>query len=996
MSTSRRRYLALAAPIAILLAFLLAMQAAAQTIEITAPSERLASPGEFVTLVFRVLASEDITADLTASSAEAWTILTPQRAEALQSARPNLAAVTVEVPSTAPAGTRDRITLEISSSTRTWAASTTITVSALSLVRIDAPASAVLDDQTIEATIVNAGNVPERGTVTVRRDDLVVASIPLDVPPGGTQSVPLTDDTPGRYVVTADTESGQTARAATTVISFGVPSPPQKHVTGQASLAVSSALDARGQVTLRGALSDFSVLDASLDAANVRRSFAEVDSVDQTAPWSVRVGLWGPAPFNLIGPNDVGVRGVFGAPHWSVGAAVGWVDADRFSGMVAAQGRWASWSVALGGGLRTGQPWAAGRVAIELARTASSLEAAWLENAVAASWTARTYEPSTQREGYFTARARGLGLGQPVLSASASVRHEDEASYASVDVDVSATAETQWTVGSVATVPWSLPAALSVQVQAGTAATYARLVAQHRLASGWAARYTGGLVIDHIGAGLELGARLQSSTQARSGAEITTDLIWYPNTNRLGGQLSARYQHPIGATDALLGASWDLSAQEARLSASTVIPWNTARLTASGGVRYGYGEEGSGWAVSATLGATYAFDLPVPATATEVAGGWDRGTLTGTVTAAGRGVPGLELRVGRYRLRTDETGRFRASLPPGHYDVALDLATVPLVYGTPEPKSAHVDVSTHGASTASFTLTPTSALKGRVLLDSNGDGTPDDPLKPVLANLVVTASDGLSRALKVVEDGRFRSRGLPPGTAEVAITGLPPGAIVPGGAIRTVDLAAGEVTDLQLLVQPGDRQARLFASSSLRIRSIDLEANRVPAGSAPLLTVQVQGAPDRVELESQGEVTRLRAAGDAWTGRIAVPEGYSEAVMRFQVTAFDAEGSSTRRGQVIVDNAVPLVSLIGGAAGRPGHTLTVSVGIIQAARDVSVTAPWGATATARETEPGRWEATLAIPSHQTDGVVTLGMTASLPDGREVHEDLRARILPPSP
>jgi hypothetical protein len=94
------------------------------------------------------------------------------------------------------------------------------------------------------------------------------------------------------------------------------------------------------------------------------------------------------------------------------------------------------------------------------------------------------------------------------------------------------------------------------------------------------------------------------------------------------------------------------------------------------------------------LGASlsYAFDVPVSDDIVEGTGGRRLGTLIGTVVADGRPVAGVVVSVGRFRVMTDEAGRFELRLAPGSYQVEVDRGAEPEGYRVVDPAQVNVEV----------------------------------------------------------------------------------------------------------------------------------------------------------------------------------------------------------------------------------------------------------------------------------------------------------------
>ena len=110
--------------------------------------------------------------------------------------------------------------------------------------------------------------------------------------------------------------------------------------------------------------------------------------------------------------------------------------------------------------------------------------------------------------------------------------------------------------------------------------------------------------------------------------------------------------------------------------------------------------------------------------------------------------------------------------------------------------------------------------------------------------------------------------------------------------------------------------------------------------------------------------------------------------------AREGEAEVTRRAQVIVDPAAPLLELASDAPVRPGGRLSVQASIYLAARSVTLTQPFGDEIALVEDAPGRWSGSFTVPEGTPDAVYELAVRAEALDGRAFVETLRFRVLAP--
>lgn len=305
-----------------------------------------------------------------------------------------------------------------------------------------------------------------------------------------------------------------------------------------------------------------------------------------------------------------------------------------------------------------------------------------------------------------------------------------------------------------------------------------------------------------------------------------------------------------------------------------------------------------------------------------------------------------------------------------------------------------MEIAAHEVTTVALTAVATTVLSGRVLEDRDGDGLPDEPARGVAARLLLTDAEGLRRLVATDEAGSFLVRGLLPGPVELRLIELPLGATAVGEDSQTVRLLPGLPTQVAFLVQPAAARAQPFAPRALRIRSIEVGAERLPPGAAPLLRVVVQGEADSVQVVTKDATHQLTLEDGVWTGRVTVPSTAAPGVYGFTVLAHAGDAEASRRGQLIIDAAAPILELSSNAPVRPGETLQVAVVAHVAADTLSLSQPFGDAVALTEEAPGRWVGVLDIPEDAEDAVYTLGVRVVTTDGKVYAEELRFRVVAP--
>ena len=315
-------------------------------------------------------------------------------------------------------------------------------------------------------------------------------------------------------------------------------------------------------------------------------------------------------------------------------------------------------------------------------------------------------------------------------------------------------------------------------------------------------------------------------------------------------------------------------------------------------------------------------------------------------------------------------------MPPGTYRVRLDAASVPVTYRIEQPEEAKVEVQPKTTHVVSLTIVRSAGVRGTVLFDRNGDGTPDQPTRGVPANISLVDANGVYHATNVSADGSFAFRSLPPGKTVLTLSGLPLGDQPEGGAERTVTVTSGSVTAVPFLIHPVSLHAKTFGGGQLAIRSVDVEAKRVPPASGPLVRVVLSGAADVVTLETSQDSIPLKGSGANWTGRLPVPANAKAGLFTFLVKARRGEHQVQRRGQVLVDSSAPLITARVQGAGAPGAELELEVTVLAHATTVRVDGPAGTAIHGDliESARGRWSGSIPVSESVAPGHYALTVT----------------------
>lgn len=957
----------------------------AAEVSVAAPPDRFVAPGEYVTLVFWVSVEAATTVRPALSTTSGWTVVSRLGDVDLAAGSTRPVAVTLAVPAGAPALAVERVTFAVETATARAERVVSLTVAERASLTLEAPSDATLSDARVRDVVGNAGNAAEAAVLELRRGAELVERRELSLGPGERRELDLALDDDGIHTLVLVSERSSEVRRAIGVVRFGAPEPLAHTVVGEASGSIGTGTAWRGTLTLRGPLSDVASLDARLEAASPERSFAAVT----LSHAGVRVGGGWRDPHRLDVPSGVGMGGYYEAGKLTFSGAVGRAR-ERLVGGVSAGWRGDGVRLAAGVGWLDDALWLAARAEGEAEASRWSVATSYRSGALTTTLDAELREAAASTR--VSVEARDLSSERAVLAASLQVSEASGTMYADGRVALGRDEPVSGRLGVTAAVVSGGQGQLRVGVQAGTAESFVRLSHHASVDGGWRSVAGLGVRSDAMGLGVTVDGTWSYVADDTFGLDAR--VAYYPSSAQLSGRIGARYQVERDALGASLGAHWDAGDRNGAVSVALGWREHPWRAELTGGATYG-AAGASPWSASLTLTAHYAFTLAVPEALVEVMGGRDLGTIAGSVRGDDRALAGVEVAVGRYRVRSDDDGAFTVRVPPGSYQVAVDVSTLPLAYLLDGDARGSVEVRRGEVVPLAIAATRTTVLRGLVLEDRAGDGLPDDPPVGVLARLVVRDTHGVRRSVSTNEAGAFELRGLLPGEVEVAIVDVPTGAVVVGDPRRTLRVEAGVPSDALFLVQPAEVVARAFAPQTLRVRSVALEVDRAPPGAAPLLRVELQGAADSVVAEGpDGVVHPLEFVGDAWRGRVRVPHDQPPGVLALTVRVRSADGEATRRTQLIVDPNASTLRITSDAPVRAGAAVTVEVDAYLAARAIVLSHPFGGDVPMTEEEPGRWVATVSVPEATADAVYTFTLRLEADDGRTLHETLRVRVLGP--
>ena len=207
--------------------------------------------------------------------------------------------------------------------------------------------------------------------------------------------------------------------------------------------------------------------------------------------------------------------------------------------------------------------------------------------------------------------------------------------------------------------------------------------------------------------GSELG--LDASTRFLQSGEnyysLSGDFTYYPRSTRLEGQVDLKAQKTYAPLTLFGNGTWDLTERRLGLNAGTLWyrgPW---RVNLTGNANYAYGDGvDDPFAFGLTLSSDVSLDVDVPQAVSDLSGGRRVGVVQGVVRSDTGPLAGTEVKVGRFRLLTDEAGRYRAEVAPGTYRVSLNAASLPITYRLIGDNTVFAEVALKGGSGARLSL----------------------------------------------------------------------------------------------------------------------------------------------------------------------------------------------------------------------------------------------------------------------------------------------------
>jgi hypothetical protein len=950
------------------------------TLQLIVPENKAVTPGEFVTLVFRLESSAPASVEAVATSALGWDILRQPGTLELAPNESKPVALTITVPSDAAATSVETITLNIG---KTAPVTLNLIVKELRDLDVQAPVDVVLGKDVLRVLLTNKGNVTDEVKLELLATGEIVETRDLTLEPRSEREEVFELEREGLYIVKLTNTTGIDISRAVNVIRYGVPEPEPFNLVGAAHAGVDTNLSWGTALTLGGSLSSDWVVDGLLEAPRWRRSFASLDSGD----WGFRVGyVPTPRPFFTNFPQLFGVAGRHSQDEASLLGSFGWSGGNTWTGYLAPTLETDGARIAVGAGISGGQGIASASYAFAYPGGESSLVLSYLPGG----FNAEGGFEVINLPGKFTVKSgfRHVGEADVNFGVQADYSFDTFFMYGGGTVALGPDAISDYSAGVSSNIPANLPGQLNFGVQFTSLSRGAALRHSIPFGNGWHTSNQVGMFFDKDGFGVSLDTRFSVAQQnylSVDGSFILRDNLPFD------GKLGARLEIPFDTVNTYGEAEWTLGAQNVGVSAGARWQADTFALETYGGVNYNYSGEVAPVTGQIAVKGTYSFTLQVSEGVTETFGGRNVGRLSGVVRAGDLPVPDIHLEIDRYTLVTDENGAFSADLLPGEYEVKLDAATLPITIRLMAEDKATITLERGKETTLVFEAAATAAIAGRVLEDANADGVADEPNKLVPAQLILTDSEGLRRSIFSNSEEGFLVRGLLPGSARLKVLNLPLGSTLVGSDVLEFPLTAGEISEVTFLAVPPTTVSQTFTSTDLRIRRIKTEVDRVPVNTAPLVTVTIQGEAERVTLQSDAGTYDMVFDGEAWQTRLPIPASTTD-LYAFTVVAYKGDGQTTKKSQLIIDPTSPAIELTTASPVRPNEVITVETLGYFAVKDIQIQSELGLTFETVQNEEGHFISTATIPATAQDKVYKLNITVVSEDGQTFVQEETFRVL----
>ncbi|MGL4611361.1 MAG: hypothetical protein ACRCYY_17075 [Trueperaceae bacterium] len=1009
-----------------------------QNIQLTIPDAKDVTPGDFVTLVFRLKTTENSTVEARASSSLGWQVLRQPGTLELTANTPKTLAVTVSVPKDAGAGLVETLTLQVGNEVP---ANVTLRVKEQRDIALQIPADLVLGQEGLTVLLSNNGNVTDDLKLELQYGGAIAEVRELSLEPQREREERFTLTSEGLYLVILRNQHGLELSRAVNVIRYGVPEPKPFLLLGDARASFDTDLEWFTNLALGGSLSDDWVMDSYIELPRWRRTFVAADS----RLWGVRLGEASRRPFRLLFPVPFGFSGRTSFENASLLASLGYVRSSdagtEWGGYILPAIELNNARVSVGTGISSGQPVFGAAYEFKYpSQTELAIALSYLEggfdalgevrmlglNDVTRAASSETNNPSSSNEASSDKTSSEDIDNVPSEETATPVRLSDELigsielnnllkdnatfsvrgsynfetffAYLGTTLALSDAARSDWTLGMSDVIPADLPGDVSFGVGLGSFSSFAQVRYFANLPNGWQASNQFGVIYNNKGWGLTLDSHWTALQQ--NYLSIDGQFIFYVDSP-LEGTLGTRIEIPFESIHAYGELEWDISEESIGLVSGLTFERDIFGLELSGDLNYNYSGTAAPFNAGLRLQGNYLFNLEVPEPLVESLGGRNLGRLNGSVRAGNIAVANVQLSIENqgqrvYKLLSDDTGNFSVDLPPGDYTLKLEESSLPITFRLLSTTEQSVALERQRTTAVFFEAVASAALSGKILEDANADGLADEPNKGVAAQLVLTDSEGLKRTVRSSDDGTFLVRSLLPGKARLKLTDLNLGSKVVGVDALELELKAGEVSKASFTVQPASANSQTFSSSDLRIRRVRVESDKVPAGTAPLVSVTVQGEAESMLLQgmSDTEALTLTFDGNAWTGRLPIPGTATPGVYSFTVFAEKDGKRSSKKGQVIIESEAPALTFEVSSPVAPSERVQLKLESYFAIADVIVNNDLGLTFETIKTSDNEHVLSAVIPKNTKDNVYTLSILVTSAEGQVFRQEATFRVLVP--
>jgi hypothetical protein len=539
--------------------FLACHTATAQTIKITAPENKEVTPGEFVTLVFRLETPQDLTLEATANSALGWDILRQPGTLGLIANESKPIALTLNVPNTAAATSVETVTLTVGDETPV---SVNLTVRERHEIEVQTPVDLILDKDNLTVLLSNRGNVAEEVKLELLATGELVEERLLTLEPlsEGEQVFQLGHE--GLYIVKLTNTTGLEITKAVNVIRFGVPEPEPFTLVGEAHASLDTNLSWGTAFLLGGSLSDDWVFDSLLEAPRWRRSFASLDSDS----WGVRLGFSAtPRPFFSNFPQTFGVSGRYSQEQARLIASFGWLGGSQWSGYIAPALEQNGARVAVGAGISAGQMIAGATYHFEYENGETDLALSYLPGGFNAEGRVETFNIPGKlvlRSGFTHLGERDASFGM-----QGDYSLDTFIAYAGGTLALGPDAISDYSLGISSDIPADVSGNLGIGVQFSSLSRGATLRYSTPIGNGWQTNNQAGIFFDKDGFGVSLDTHWSVTQQnylSLDGQFIIRDAL------PLEGKLGARLEVPFDVVRGYGETEWSLGDQNVGVNAGAI------------------------------------------------------------------------------------------------------------------------------------------------------------------------------------------------------------------------------------------------------------------------------------------------------------------------------------------------------------------------------------------------------------------------------------------